>query len=459
MHFWIDATQPGSTTMQMFGLSLLERQLSIVRDVLNLSGITQTKVDKLSVRDAQMIADMRSISSVGGSHRVRVELPADTPIPHIAVALASSMQLDWSFGNEPMGARLQAFIDDSKGAAVVAMSADCEIDLRLLSRLASQKTNRVFLGGEGSSGCAAIGMRDQEHKISPNADSVVSIARALLECGDAKELNVRKFNGYIPKLRRTLPPYLIKITDTNVRDETERFLFESSYKGATDFLTKYVYPPLVWRMVKPLADRRVQPNMVTFVSIMATFGAVPFFATGSWGIGIALAFVMSVLDSVDGKLARVTFTSSNKGNFLDHGTDLIHPPLWYFAWAWGLSDGDPFSGVFEAAFWMMGLYVLDRVLERLFIVCTDRSVQDFRPLDTALRTFTSRRNVNLAIFVVALPFGLGAEGLYLIVAWQAATVAYHLVRVIQFWNGNPDEPQDFDSDESTYDSESDAVFL
>jgi len=39
--------------------------------------------------------------------------------------------------------------------------------------------------------------------------------------------------------------------------KVERFLFWSNYKGSTDFFTKYVYPPLVWLMVPPLARARV----------------------------------------------------------------------------------------------------------------------------------------------------------------------------------------------------------
>ena len=84
---------------------------------------------------------------------------------------------------------------------------------------------------------------------------------------------------------------------------------------------------------------------------------------------------------------------------------------------------------------MAGLYILDRVLETLFKSCTGgRSVQDYTPLDAKLRTFVSRRNVNMALFTVALPFGLGVESVFAILALQAATCLYHLVRVIQCWN-------------------------
>ncbi len=122
-----------------------------------------------------------------------------------------------------------------------------------------------------------------------------------------------------------------------------------------------------------------------------------------------------------------------QGNLLDHGTDLVHPPFWYCAWAWGLSGGVASSPVFQASLWMVALYVFDRVLEKTFKRRTGRSVQDYRPLDVRFRTFSSRRNVNLALFALALPLGLGEAAFYAIVAWQAVTAAWHLVRLIQFW--------------------------
>ena len=87
---------------------------------------------------------------------------------------------------------------------------------------------------------------------------------------------------------------------------------------------------------------------------------------------------------------------------------------------------------------MTGLYIGDRLLETLFKSCTGgRSVQDITPLDTRLRTFVSRRNVNLAIFTAALPFGLGVEAVYAVVGLQLLTVIYHFIRVVQFWDGEP----------------------
>ena len=58
-----------------------------------------------------------------------------------------------------------------------------------------------------------------------------------------------------------------------------------------------------------------------------------------------------VLDTVDGKLARCTITSSKWGNVFDHGIDLVHPPFWWWAWAVGLAAyGTPIS---TATFWWL----------------------------------------------------------------------------------------------------------
>ena len=90
----------------------------------------------------------------------------------------------------------------------------------------------------------------------------------------------------------------------------ERQLFLDNYKGSTDLLTAYVYPPLVWPAVRLCSLLRVHPNVVTILSIVLAFAAVPLFALGHWLAGFACGYVMSVLDSVDGKLARVTVTST-----------------------------------------------------------------------------------------------------------------------------------------------------
>jgi hypothetical protein len=88
---------------------------------------------------------------------------------------------------------------------------------------------------------------------------------------------------------------------------------------------------------------------------------------------------------------------------------------------------------------MAVFYIFDRVMEMLFTACTGKSIHGYTEFDIRMRTFISRRNVNLALFTIALPLGLGLESFYVIVAWQGVSAAYHLSRVITFWNDSDNE--------------------
>src|SRR3546814_6589424 len=95
-----------------------------------------------------------------------------------------------------------------------------------------------------------------------------------------------------------------------------------------------------------------------------------------------------VLDTVDGKLARCTITSSALGNAWDHGVDLVHPPIWWWAWAVGCAAyGRPLS---DTMFWavigtMLFGYVAQRLIEGAFIVRFGRSEEHTSELQSLMR--------------------------------------------------------------------------
>jgi hypothetical protein len=89
---------------------------------------------------------------------------------------------------------------------------------------------------------------------------------------------------------------------------------------------------------------------------------------------------------------------------------------------------------------MTGFYILDRVIAGVFRARTQISIHDCTPLDARLRTFISRRNVNIAFFTLALGVdwlrpGLGAAlaCFTFIVGWQVASCLWHAERLARFW--------------------------
>jgi len=385
---------------------------------------------------------LRALLETGGELReVRVELPAGAPAPETLPAeLLAALPLRWSNGASPLAQRFREALSDAQ-EPLLALSADAIVDTRLLQHFESTTGSLAFVGGEDGRRGALLRLENELSGIADTDGDLVALAQRALASGAARAFTASEFEGYITNLRRSLAPYVLRVWDAASRDRVERFLFWSNYKGSTDFMTKYVYPPLVWRSVRPLARWRVHPNWVTGVSIAATFAAVPLFAAGAWLPGLILAYSMSLLDSVDGKLARLTFTSSRLGAVLDHGLDMVHPPLWYLAWAWALGGGRIDSLPVESALLMTGVYIVDRLIAAVFRERTGVSIHDCTPLDARLRTFISRRNVNVVLFTLALALdglrpGLHAAlaSFYFIVAWQVASCLWHGERLGRFWS-------------------------
>ncbi len=142
-------------------------------------------------------------------------------------------------------------------------------------------------------------------------------------------------DSYNKTLRKTDPPYGIDIENAPVEPVMRR-QFASSYKGITDFVTKYFWPLPAYYVTRLSARLRLTPNMVTTIGLILCILAFYYFMKGQWALGFLTGWLMTFLDTVDGKLARTTMTYSSWGNAYDHGIDLIHPPFWYWAWFAGL---------------------------------------------------------------------------------------------------------------------------
>jgi phosphatidylglycerophosphate synthase len=412
VRIFIDASEESEEQLRLivFGMSLVERLLRGAREV----GVVPEEVC--------------------------IALAAGAAEPKLPKDIANFVPLRFERDVSDAPAALTAYA--ASGSAVLAISGDAIVDARLFAQLESDSATRVFES-------AADALEEErgvvlwlQPGVACSGTSLTAAADALVASGTAQPLGADEFSGYITMLRRDLPPYLFRIRDTAARKRVERFLFWSNYKGSTDFMTRYVYPPFVWVLLGPLARLRVHPNWVTGVDIVATFAAVPFFIEGDWIPGLLLAFLMSVLDSVDGKLARVSFTSSKLGEILDHGLDIVHPPIWYMAWGWALSGGAAGSLPWDASLWMLGLYIADRLSTMVFKWRHKVSIHGFTAFDERMRTFISRRNVNLPFFTVALAIDAlwgdpewtaSTYCFYAIVVWQAVCVAFHIERVIQFW--------------------------
>lgn len=320
--------------------------------------------------------------------------------------------------------------DTPAGAGpLVVLKADWVFDDSLVRQLAetpdvalvSDQGDRVAaLHGAADKAAAAAALLRQD----AGPDAFAALGLRLLRAADL----AGTFNN---ALRKRQPPLLAPLTADNV-GSIEKRLFDGSYKGVTDAVTKYAWPWPARHVTKWCALAGITPNQVTLASLLFVLGAFWLFWNGQFLAGLALAWIMTFLDTVDGKLARVTLTSTRFGNVFDHGIDLVHPPFWWWAWIVGLEATGfalPHSGLVLAIV-LVG-YVLQRVQEGAFLALFGIEIHIWRRFDSRFRLITARRNSNLVLLTLGALAGRPDLGMLALAAWTAISLVIHGAQLVQ----------------------------
>lgn len=238
-------------------------------------------------------------------------------------------------------------------------------------------------------------------------------------------------SAYNNSLRKRETPYLMPLTPDTV-DAAERRTFAGSYKGVTDVVTKYLWPRPALAVTRWCAAAGIRPNAVTLLSLVMVILATWAFFEGQFLLGLIAAWLMTFLDTVDGKLARVTLTSTRFGNVFDHGIDLIHPPFWYWAWVAGCDNvGAAVPGLQAALLLVIVGYILQRVQEGVFIALFGLEMHIWRRFDSLFRLVVARRNPNLILLTLAALAGAPAAGMIAVAGWTAVSLVVHTIQIIQ----------------------------
>ncbi|MEM8845453.1 MAG: CDP-alcohol phosphatidyltransferase family protein, partial [Pseudomonadota bacterium] len=129
-----------------------------------------------------------------------------------------------------------------------------------------------------------------------------------------QEFTAEKLTGtFDPRLLKYDLSHAVKITkESKVR--LENYLYDKSYKGITDLVTKWLWPLPARGVVRICAANKIKPNLVTGFGWVLTIIAGISFYFGEFVLGLIAAWLMTFLDTVDGKLARVTLQSSKVGH-------------------------------------------------------------------------------------------------------------------------------------------------
>jgi phosphatidylglycerophosphate synthase len=363
---------------------------------------------------------------VGKASKIRFRIVGDCSVPVWGLSSRERLrrQLKLAGVTEQADASIPA-----PDATVVLLRADHVFDQRIVSSLV-QAPGTVLETSQGPNAVAA----------HVDAASMVDAERLLVgEVSLASSLALRRATpesisgAYVEELLKSEIPIVLHLR-AEEQGTIERRLFDGSYKGVTDIVTKYVWPlPARWA-TRFCANAGIRPNQVTSVSITLVIVATVLFARGWFGIGLLLAWFMTFLDTVDGKLARVTVSPTRLGHWLDKLLDIIHPPFWYIAWGIGLQAPlAPAEGALRLLLGVIvGGYIAGRLAEGGFtLLLGGFSMFCWRPFDSYFRLVLARRNPCLIVLTLGWLVGRPDWGLVAVAVWTVTSGVILLVRFIQ----------------------------
>jgi phosphatidylglycerophosphate synthase len=324
-----------------------------------------------------------------------------------------------------INAGLECVDSPEPGRAVLLASMRFAWDPAWLKAMRALPGTILTLGGEpvmahvpadGNAAAAAAGIEDH-----------VAVEGYELLPAETAELNYAE-------LRKRQKPFVLPL-DAADPEPVERAAYDAAYKGVTDLLTLYLWRRPAFYLTRWAARAGLSPNSITMVGALLCVIAFVLFWIGQYWWGVLAGFIFMVLDTVDGKLARVTGASSKIGEIFDHGVDLVHPPFWWWAWSHGLrAYGEPIEPFYATmVLWaVIGGYVAQRVIEGIFMRrFGGMHIHVWRPIDSKFRLITARRNPNMVILVVSLLFQRPDVGLKLVALWTIISLIFHAVRLAQ----------------------------
>ena len=292
----------------------------------------------------------------------------------------------------------------------IAVAADLLIDQRLFAWLAAQETDVMLSSGAG------IPAEFVAHLHSGSLDAASPQAAGI------RVVTVGSLPAYWETMHGEVPLHLHRVASAADAERAWQILLDHVQRRTLDLPARYFDPVFENMLVRRLAPTAITANQVSAVTTVLGFVVCALYTVGWLRVGVVLAIFVEVLDGVDGKLARVTRTTSRMGEY-EHVFDFFYENSWYLGLGRFLSrHGFPFA--WTAALLMVAFDLTDNIVYAVMDKM-GRSLDNASPFLARFRLVAGRRNIYTWLFLLGFFLGEPAYAFYLGIAWAGITAAVH----------------------------------
>jgi phosphatidylglycerophosphate synthase len=350
---------------------------------------------------------LRQLSDLDGIKGIVVLKPAEVSLPPTSGRVRKPLEC-----HNVSGAKFWEILREARDKLTgdfIAVAADFLIDQRLLAWLAMRTEDVMLTSREGGAEPAARLTRKTLDAAAPQS-------------ADLKQVAVNSLPSYWEARHGEVPLHLYHVTDDAGAKAGWKILLDHIQRRTLDLPAQYFDPTFENLLIRRLAGSRVTANQVTLVTTLLGFVVAALYYAGWLRVGVLGAIFVEVLDGVDGKLARITRTTSRAGEY-EHILDFFYENSWYLALGLHLSHGS--SHALKAALLMILFDLADNVAYALMDVRLGLSLDNASPFLARFRLIAGRRNIYTWMFLVGFFLGFPHQVFFVAVMWAGITAAIH----------------------------------
>jgi phosphatidylglycerophosphate synthase len=343
-----------------------------------------------------------------------VSIPAPSPRVHKNVSYHDAVGADaWAILGDA-----RSHLDDR----FIVVAADLLIDQRLLEFLAAKTADTILAATADSPPETAAVLHRSTLDLLDRGAPMFHVKHSP-ESAPVEIADISAMPTYWESMHGEVPFHLRRVTTDVEAEQCWPILLDYIQRRTLELPAQYFDPYFEGLIVRRLAPTAITANQVTLITTILGFAVGLLYYSGWLRVGVLLAIFVEVLDGVDGKLARITRTTSKAGEY-EHILDFFYENSWYLALGFFFSRSG-FHFTWTAAMMLIAFDLIDNIVYSIADVKWGRSVDNATPFLSCFRLIAGRRNIYTWLFLPGFLLGLPAVAFYLAVAWAGITAAIH----------------------------------
>lgn len=231
------------------------------------------------------------------------------------------------------------------------------------------------------------------------------------------------------ELKRRVSPVCVKIDSRQSIELAKRRLVFRTQKGL--HFTSYINKPVEDYIVYQIADLPwITPNRITIMANIAAFIVAILFLSGYVKIAAVSAYLVGILDGLDGKLARARGILTRLG-YIEHTFDMLYEQAWYICFSLSLcfSENSHLPLVLGLCMLLADSFVRHCYMQ--FKETMGRALTAYTDFDRLFARVDGRRNVYVLYMILFSLLSMPLYAMYAMLTHSSVTAVVYAVRAVQ----------------------------